>query len=358
MQGGEPRGAHILLYVLIWRKNGCTDMSDPISSEISSGCQTLPAAAHTHFASQKHGCTPAPVPSLQPHTRLQHTLCRRPVRCEYFSTISRAPRIPCNARPAPGLPGAGTATVACAVQLDNCKLTERCGEHLEDVLLNTRTLQLLSLGWNHLGPRGAAALATGIESNLSLTTLRVRLTAPSLMLSSGMAAIKLDPRSVHGSRCDMTAVPLDPRDAHVSIGTAVLSLDYLSPVTLHSRLWRWAGDVGKRVALPPPPLSPPAISAHPTKELLPSVPMYAFMPGLWRQISCWEQGVCVGMVPLKQVGTAKRSTCADVPWAYMLNTVYVIHPQSRLCSQVPTVWHTASCPQGRRAHGMSWPELA
>lgn len=45
---------------------------------------------------------------------------------------------------------------------------------LEDMLLNARTLSLLSLGWNHLSPRGAAALATGIESNISLATLLVR----------------------------------------------------------------------------------------------------------------------------------------------------------------------------------------
>eukprot|EP00892_Ulva_mutabilis_P004358 jgi/Ulvmu1/2294/UM013_0141.1 len=57
--------------------------------------------------------------------------------------------------------------------LDDCKLTERCGVYLEDMLLSTCTLSRLSLGWNNLAPRGAAALATGIESNISLKTLLV-----------------------------------------------------------------------------------------------------------------------------------------------------------------------------------------
>lgn len=74
------------------------------------------------------------------------------------------------------------------VQLDDCKLTERCGAALEDMLLNARTLSLLSLGWNNLGPRGAAALATGVESNISLATLLVR--RPPLAPPADLSALR------------------------------------------------------------------------------------------------------------------------------------------------------------------------
>lgn len=55
--------------------------------------------------------------------------------------------------------------------MDNCRLTERCGVYLEDMLLSTTTLQHLSLAWNRLAATGAAHLARGLEANFSVTTL-------------------------------------------------------------------------------------------------------------------------------------------------------------------------------------------
>jgi Ran GTPase-activating protein (RanGAP) involved in mRNA processing and transport len=58
-----------------------------------------------------------------------------------------------------------------AMQMDDCKLTERSGPWLEDMLLSTRTLKYLSLAWNNLGAGGAGCLARGLEANFSLETL-------------------------------------------------------------------------------------------------------------------------------------------------------------------------------------------
>ena len=60
--------------------------------------------------------------------------------------------------------------------MDNCRLTERCGIHLEDMLLSTTTLCHLSLSWNRLAAVGAAHLARGLEANFSVTTLLLRWT--------------------------------------------------------------------------------------------------------------------------------------------------------------------------------------
>ena len=55
--------------------------------------------------------------------------------------------------------------------MDNCRLTDDCGVHLEDMLLSTTTLRYLSLAWNRLAAAGAAHLARALEANFSVATL-------------------------------------------------------------------------------------------------------------------------------------------------------------------------------------------